>query len=331
MVNNRSCQSTTPLLYVLCFLVLLNGGAVYAQTSVNWYIPFQKEGLWGYMNSAKEVVVEPRFSNAYFFRDRVFEGDTVARGRVKIEDKYGIIDQTGRWIAQPLYDSILVDYIITSESIYSYAECQGQRIFISLDGQETDKPVGVGSWYCAMGYGDDCLFAKKQAPEEKSAEIWLIETSSGYRQIIGHRWEEDNQVKQKRDTLDFYIDTIITVGNVRIISDGRDSMIVINEFSIAKRGAMIRPATPVGCNEVRFFQHLKIIANCNYHIGAYRVGDLWGLIDLNPDQRSENSLVMLSPRYKSVVAQVHGFFLVEYEDNKWGYIGINEGTLREYW
>jgi len=60
--------------------------------------PLQIGNRWGYVNKAGYVVIEPRFSLAFFFEDHL--------ARVRINNKWCIIDKTGRFIIEPQYNEI---------------------------------------------------------------------------------------------------------------------------------------------------------------------------------------------------------------------------------
>lgn len=54
-----------------------------------------KEYLWGYINKDGEMVIEPRFHDAWPFHED--------RAAVKVDWARGYIDRTGAWIVEPKY------------------------------------------------------------------------------------------------------------------------------------------------------------------------------------------------------------------------------------
>ena len=59
-------------------------------------IPFELNGLWGYMNSEKKVIVEPQFDEAFLTFNLI--------GRIKKNGKFGYINNEGKIIVKPKYD-----------------------------------------------------------------------------------------------------------------------------------------------------------------------------------------------------------------------------------
>jgi len=64
----------------------------------NELYPLQIGNLFGYVNKAGSVVIEPRFNLAFFFEGNV--------ARVHINYKWGVIDKTGRFVIEPQYQEI---------------------------------------------------------------------------------------------------------------------------------------------------------------------------------------------------------------------------------
>ena len=60
------------------------------------WIPFEKDGLFGFVDAKNSVVIEPRFTHAGFFCDGL--------ARVRSTDQYGFIDKTGRFVIAPEYE-----------------------------------------------------------------------------------------------------------------------------------------------------------------------------------------------------------------------------------
>ena len=55
-------------------------------------------GLFGYCNSQGEVVIEQKFYDALDFVD--------GHAAVLMEDKWGIINESGNWMVEPRYDEV---------------------------------------------------------------------------------------------------------------------------------------------------------------------------------------------------------------------------------
>src|SRR6185503_1407318 len=61
-------------------------------------IPYHKGKLWGYCDSTKKMIIEPKYDNEDFFNKN---------GAVVQENgKYGIINKKGKYLAKPQYDAV---------------------------------------------------------------------------------------------------------------------------------------------------------------------------------------------------------------------------------
>lgn len=62
------------------------------------YLPFEKEGKWGYYNNENTIAIVPAFEYA-----RIYEQGAA---RVKIDGKWGLIDKNAKWLTTAQYDYI---------------------------------------------------------------------------------------------------------------------------------------------------------------------------------------------------------------------------------
>lgn len=91
-------------------------------------------GLWGYVDTTQNWVIEPKYYDAWMFRKGM--------GVVQIsEDKCGLINSKGEWIIEPNYQSILtfVDtkgetyFNVEKDNINTFFDAQGKEIFSSSE------------------------------------------------------------------------------------------------------------------------------------------------------------------------------------------------------
>jgi hypothetical protein len=82
-------QVTLLLATVFCFPFL---GLAQQDFSL---IPFWQDSLWGYMDTTKQVIIEPQFQSADFFHNGV--------ASVVTANKSGLIDTNGDYVVRPLY------------------------------------------------------------------------------------------------------------------------------------------------------------------------------------------------------------------------------------
>ena len=115
-------------LLILCLLPL--GGWAEEETATALY-PIRENGLWGYMNRAGEVVIEPQWARAW-----PFEGSTALVGTDDDDNSYGIIDRQAEWVLKPEYNIYPMDYLgRTPEAGHGlYAVCKDDKMgYFDLD------------------------------------------------------------------------------------------------------------------------------------------------------------------------------------------------------
>lgn len=80
-------------LYVILFLLIHSN--LYSQ-STEMIVPFYNNGKWGFMNKYKDIVVCPKYEEAY--------PSASDRYRVKKKGKYGFINRSGKLVIKAKYD-----------------------------------------------------------------------------------------------------------------------------------------------------------------------------------------------------------------------------------
>ena len=88
------------LVWVMMLCLVPLGGWAEEETTPALY-PIRENGLWGYMNRAGEVVIEPQWLQAYpFTEEYALVGTFPLRNYGNVEGD-GLIDRQGNWIIQP--------------------------------------------------------------------------------------------------------------------------------------------------------------------------------------------------------------------------------------
>ncbi len=92
----------------------------------NLYPTFTND-KWGYSNSKKEIVISPKYDFAYVFKNNA--------AKVKLNNKWGLINAEGLEICPIIYDVLTSDYIYQSQPIY-LVEKNGKKGMLDLNGKE---------------------------------------------------------------------------------------------------------------------------------------------------------------------------------------------------
>ncbi len=127
------------MLVCVMILALCLSFSIAGEENTSLY-PIRENGLWGYMNRAGEVVIEPKWTGAEPFRGRyavVYPGTN--EPDVDLRDFCGIIDSAGNWILEPGYRKI-----ISYDNWGQYIGGRDEGIYIvwSLDHHQKENYAG---------------------------------------------------------------------------------------------------------------------------------------------------------------------------------------------
>ncbi|MBI1227962.1 MAG: hypothetical protein GC192_22210 [Bacteroidetes bacterium] len=95
----------------------------YHASSQNLLIPKEKKGKWGYTTRNGDVVIPYQFELAKSFLHSV--------ACVKLNGKYGLIDERGKFLVEPSYDSLaskanIVSYV--QDGLFGIMDTLGQLV-----------------------------------------------------------------------------------------------------------------------------------------------------------------------------------------------------------
>jgi hypothetical protein len=100
----------------------------------------ERSNVWGYMDRSGHTVLQPAFSSAEPFNAK---GVAIVRGTGKASENYGLIDQTGKYILELKYKSI-----IASESIFAVMTFDNHSFLVGDNGHiiKPDIPGEIGTF-----------------------------------------------------------------------------------------------------------------------------------------------------------------------------------------
>lgn len=92
------------------------------------WIPYRKGDAWGYSDSTKRIVLEPKYDRTYFF-----SADGLAR--VNMQGRFGFIDQEGKLVIVPAFTKA-GDFVMGVAQV----ETKNKKFCINLEGDEDECP-----------------------------------------------------------------------------------------------------------------------------------------------------------------------------------------------
>jgi serine/threonine protein kinase len=246
-------------------------------------IPYRKGDKWGFSDSTKKIIIEPKFENAEPFAEDL--------ANVKLNGKWGYIDKNGNEIipfkydsAEPFKDGVAMIYVIKGSQEMRYC-CYG---IIDKTGKEIAPPKFTSA----------SNFSEGLAVVDSPASMW----KSGYIDTTGKVVIPTNYA----DTEDFSEDLACVGFDPDIDKNMARGYINTEKYGfIDKTGKVVIPFKYWRAKS--FSEGLAPVAPPDDKLG-------WGYID-----KSGNKVIDF--RYEAAGGFNNGFAPVKLErDGKWGFI-----------
>ena len=249
-------------------------------------IPYQVGHQWGFINQEHHLAIEPAYDSVSTFVKNV--------AKVKLKQKYGIINKNGSFILKPKYKkAIIYDF---GRKIAVVKRNGKSKVFNEF-GKKEKFPLAAA--LCGNGLPD--YRNPRNYSISKNGKIALIYTVVDCNSV--------NDIQFKKDTTDYIYDAIEIFGE--------DSFLVRNSTSAwgwIPSELYIKP----------FAVHDEIITTKGYRLRRgtfhkFRDDDKWGVIDVNGN-------VIVDPIYIDIEIvspdfyHLHSLFKVEYTEGAYGYI-----------
>ena len=180
---------------ILCLVPL----GVWAVETVPALYPIRENGLWGYMNRAGEVVIEPQWFTAEAFSD----GWAI----VESEEGMGLISTSGMYAIQPS-DSIRIEEYAHAYTVYDFS-LEGYGFFdkasgfyqepladyktVILWGEDGEGPIAVRNKDYLMGYVSRTT-GETVIPFRYTGESEDAVFNEGYALAANLNWLDENEV-----------------------------------------------------------------------------------------------------------------------------------------
>ncbi len=121
--------------------------------SQEFMIPFRDKNLWGYANLNGDIIVQPKYDSVSYNEDNF-------RWLVFKNGKTGVINEKGKEIMAPLYDTISYAPVHSSYNDF-YAVLNGKEGFANMDGKWIIEPVYDAITRCSGRFPNKqyCFFA----------------------------------------------------------------------------------------------------------------------------------------------------------------------------
>ncbi|MEN0047132.1 MAG: WG repeat-containing protein [Bacteroidota bacterium] len=277
---------------ILLFLIgLFVSTFSYCQKIEYRIIPFEEGGLWGYMNHKKEIIVAPKYEEAYPTYN--------SAARIKYKGKYGYIDKKGEIIIKTKYNE-------ADDFRFGIARVQkgNQTFYIKGDGKKNREIVAVcggGTRHCFQPFAHT---EKKEVANEDEKYLLLPRGKNKFR--IDTLSVLFDSIFQFNKALFLQINSKIAVipswGRNRLFRDEHKSKKPILDFKY---------------EEIKLFR-CKDKDGYDYIIGL-REGNLWKYFD------TTYLHAITKVKYLSIHIMQNNLALVEYQKGKFGYID-NQGN-----
>ena len=285
------------ILYTAIFILI--NISLYSQ-SAEKIVPFYNNGKWGFMNKNKDIIVCPKYEEAY--------PSTSDRYRVKANGKYGFIDDSGKMVIKAKYDE-------AEDFRYGLAKVnrKGKVVYIKRNGKRNDQNIAL------CGNHSSCSIPRL------NDKILIFEKEGKFGVEVNQSQNENiDDEPFELDSIHPVFDTIVPI-SYRLMYLKKDSLYAFLRVSNYWGGS-----DEVTKNLKFEFEDIKLYdcdfcnEGLNKFIGIKKNG-FWGYKKLYfaPEDYIE-------PKYLSISSLADGFAKVEYELDKFGYIDYqgNEYFIR---
>ena len=283
----------------ISILILFLSVKLIAQEKI---VPFYNNGKWGLMNSKKEIIVCPKFEEAY-----PPYGSNLCR--VKIKGKYGFLNFEGKYAIKPKYDS-------ANDFEYGISKVtrRGKSFAIRPNGKKHEGIIGICGTH-------PCMIPSLR----KSVNIYEVDSKIGFtHKRINKIHSSTNETKV--DSIPAVFDEIVPVTH-QLMYLVKDSMIAfLHEGSIMMDSKYVMENLSFVYEDLELFSCYMCKEGYLELIGFKRNG-FWGFGNYNIGNELTEKI---EAKYLQIESLAKGYAIVEYEMGKFGYIDYqgNEYFIR---
>lgn len=267
-------------------------------------IPYRKGNLWGYSDSTKKMIIEPKYDYVSFFENGL--------AVVSEKSKYGIIDQTGKIVLELKYNLLVQT---KSSQYYVFDNGMLMQGLINLKGDTVIPPVY--EWIIPLDSNYyRCMYQKEMSLIDKRGKL--------LGQFFDSDWEFGASYIAEAAAFIVYnkrkFGVIDTNGTLRIpLAYKSLSWLDCGEFEAFKRSKVqyyskefkLLPEDHEKCNVEYPFIHFTPIAKKGAD-GKYQYG--W--------KDNSTGKIIIEPLYEYTGYFNHGFAKIK-QDGKYGFVDVN--------
>lgn len=277
--------------------------SLFAQRNTGFLVPFEKDGLWGLMNTSYELVVEPKFEEAY----PGYHG----RARVKYRGKYGFINEDGDFAVRAKYDQ--------AEDFYAGGATvtKGRRHYaIQTDG----RPL-------------------KYQREAHSIHSGCIEPILRSNLIVNHQYgfiytkmfrDQAGNLLTTMDTIPAQFDTIIPITSQLMFVRKSTHGAFLHEGSIHTEPDLILNRLKYHYEDVQLFDSIwPSNKGMISEIIGIKLNGLWGYANVHailPTMYGPDPKELIPPQFVMISSLEKGFALVQDTTGQIGYVSGSGAT-----
>lgn len=267
-------------IYCLFILMLSIATNLLSQRKDLLLIPFELDGLWGYMNYEKKVILEPQFEEAYITNDLV--------GRIKKNGKYGYINNLGKVIVKPKYE-FAEDFSCGIAKVGN-----GDQIrLINTEGKKY-KPK----------------YILNRCGHHRHFNLPIVVTDS----LIAINSSYNSVEKKVLNSLINRVDTIYNIEDYFFIIVKKNKVAILGNISSRENPDSIINNVHYEYDDVKYFP-----CTCGNHGISNYIGikkdNIWGYYDI-----ADLPYQIIAPKYINIENFYNGLAKVEFESNRFGYI-----------
>lgn len=277
--------------FLLTIAISITTLSVFGQRDTTLLIPFESNGLWGYMNLHKQVVVFPQFDEAY--------PTYGSMGKVRLGDKYGCINSKGEVTIKIKYDEL--DVI---KQQYVVAIKNGKKVCVNEYGK-VNRRFSMGCGYGSFGI------------QPRPAEQFVFKASNGKYGLAVRLVVKDSLgiIQHVPDTIDAVFDTIVSLSGQYMYVRKNGKIAFTNSSYYNSGSRFILSKMNFKYDSIQYFK--KSSDETFSDIIGIKTDSLWGYYDVF---RGFQGIELISPKYYSISNFEKQYAIIEYHPGKFGYV-----------
>lgn len=283
-------------LFLCWFINIFLALPVLGQMGKFMSVPYEQNGLWGYMNFNQKVIHGPKWLKAYPTYD--------LRGLVKTQTgKFGYVDTTGTIVIKPKFEKAANFY-------RGYAKVSNKKKNYLID-TNGEQPNGIAG-YCGNGLNQH--YWREGERNRNGALFYKKGDKFGLKYTRVEKISDKRNLTIEDSTVALFDTLFFTMNQTLVIKKDNKYAVHYYQFYYSNEEDIITKLA-FKYDSLKYFPSIFYPAFNHRIIGA-KQGEFWTYLDFAPFEIKE----IFPPKFKKITSMERGFALVTMPNGRKGYV-----------